>query len=194
MIDQGRIGRILAINGTNRGTMPGGWFTDKVLAGGGAVMDHTVHVTDLMRWFTGAEVVEVYAEIGNMVYGDHFDDCAILTMTFDNGVFATLDPSWSRNRAYPTWGDVTLAITGTEGVLRIDSFDQKLMLYRTDEGGGREVCLADDMSLYLIKDFIECIAHDRPPLITGRDGLEATRVALAAYKSAETHKPVKLTH
>jgi len=193
MIDEGRIGRILAIKGTNRGTMPGGWFIDKALAGGGAVMDHTVHVTDLMRWFTGAEVAQVYAEIGNMVYGDDFDDCAILTMTFDNGVFATLDPSWSRNRAYPTWGDVTIGITGTEGVLWIDSFDQKLMLYGNEELVGREVCLADNMDLYLIKDFIECVAQERPPSITGRDGLEAMRVALAAYQSAETHQPVTIS-
>jgi predicted dehydrogenase len=30
--------------------MPGGWFCDPLLAGGGAVIDHTVHVIDLLRW------------------------------------------------------------------------------------------------------------------------------------------------
>lgn len=192
MLGDGKIGRILAIKGTNRGTMPGGWFIQKSLAGGGAVMDHTVHVVDLMRWFTGAEVTEVYAEVGNMIYGEAFDDCATLTMTFDNGVFATLDPSWSRNKAYPCWGDVTMTITGTHGVLWIDAFDQKLMLYAADGPVGQEVCIADDMDLYLIRDFVECIAQDREPFISGRDGLEALRVALAAYESGETHRPVKL--
>jgi len=194
IVDAGKLGRILAIKGTNHGTMPGGWFTDKALAGGGAVMDHTVHVADLMRWFLGAEVTEVYAEVGNMIYDDHFDDCGTLTMTFDNGVFATLDPSWSRNRAYPTWGDVTMAITGTEGVLCVDALNQKVMLYDAEEGTGREVCVADNMDLFLIRDFIECISQDRAPSITGRDGLEAMRVALAAYESGELHQPVTITH
>jgi len=193
IVDEGKLGRILAIKGTNRGTMPGGWFTDKALAGGGAVMDHTVHVTDLMRWFLGAEVTEVYAEVGNMMYDDDFDDCGMLTLTFDNGVFATLDPSWTRNRAYPTWGDVTMTLTGTEGVLCVDALDQKLMLYSTEEPVGRQVPLADDMDLFLIEDFIECVAQGREPSITGRDGLEAMRVALAAYESAETHQPVTIT-
>ena len=193
MLDDGKIGRVLAIKGTNRGTMPGGWFIEKNLAGGGAVMDHTVHVADLMRWFTGAEVSEVFAEIGNMIYGDDYDDCATLTLTFDNGVFATLDPSWSRNKAYPTWGDVTMTITGTQGVLSIDAFDQKIMLYSTEGPVGQEVCIADNMDLYLVGDFVECIAQDREPFISGRDGLEAMRVALAAYESSATHRPVKLT-
>jgi UDP-N-acetylglucosamine 3-dehydrogenase len=38
------------------------------LAGGGAVMDHTVHVVDLIRWFLGKEFVSVYAEVDNMLW------------------------------------------------------------------------------------------------------------------------------
>jgi predicted dehydrogenase len=29
-------------------------------------MDHTVHLADLFRWYFGAEVVEVYAEVDNL--------------------------------------------------------------------------------------------------------------------------------
>jgi len=43
-----------------------------------------------------------------------------------------------------------------------------------------------------VSDFVECIAGNREPTITGRDGLEALRVALAAYESAETHRPVTI--
>ena len=50
ILEQEKLGNIMALKGTNRGTMPGGWFVDPALSGGGAVIDHTVHVIDLWRW------------------------------------------------------------------------------------------------------------------------------------------------
>lgn len=44
---QGELGRLLAIRATNRGSMPGGFFIELDRSGGGAVIDHTVHVADL---------------------------------------------------------------------------------------------------------------------------------------------------
>ena len=37
-IKDGYLGDVLAIRATNRGTLPGGWFTDVALSGGGAVI------------------------------------------------------------------------------------------------------------------------------------------------------------
>ncbi len=76
-VDAGKLGRILAIAGANRGWMPGGWFVDRAQAGGGAVMDHTVHVADLIRWFTGAEFAEVYAEAGTLFHDLDIDDAGL---------------------------------------------------------------------------------------------------------------------
>ncbi|MGC4379341.1 Gfo/Idh/MocA family oxidoreductase [Fictibacillus sp. Mic-4] len=191
IIEEGKLGRIIAMKGTNRGTNPGGWFVIKSLSGGGAVMDHTVHVVDIMRWFMNAEVTEVYAE-ADQFFSDQIDDCGLLTLEFDNGVFATLDCSWSRNKAYPTWGDVTLEVIGTEGTIFIDAFGQKLNVY-SDKSGANWHYWGDDMDAGLVKDFIECIKEDREPSITGEDGLKAVEVALAAYKAAEQKSPVKLT-
>ncbi len=54
----------------------------------------------------------------------------------EKGVFATLDPSWSRPRAYPTWGgDVTMEIVGTCGVLSVDVFAQYLVEASNSQGG-----------------------------------------------------------
>ncbi|MEH7226063.1 Gfo/Idh/MocA family oxidoreductase [Bacillus sp. JJ1566] len=190
-IEEGVLGDILAIKGTNRGTNPGGWFIDKEKSGGGAVLDHTVHVVDIMRWFTEAEVKEVYAEIGN-VYIDHpIDDCGILTMEFTNGMFASLDCSWSRNSSYPTWGDVTMEIIGTNGTLKIDAFSQKIDFY-SNQDGVKWVGWGDDMDAGLIEDFVASIKEGRSPLATGQSGLKAVEVALAAYQSFEKKTPVKL--
>jgi predicted dehydrogenase len=63
MIQRRELGSILGVTGINHSEIPKrhrAWFADKNLAGGGAVMDHTVHLADLFRWCFEAEVVEVY--------------------------------------------------------------------------------------------------------------------------------------
>lgn len=192
MIEEGRVGRILAIKGTNHGQNPGGWFVDPALSGGGAVMDHTVHVVDIMRWFMGSEVREVYAEAGNLISEYPIDDCGIVTLEFVNGVYATLDCSWSRNKAFPTWGDVTLEIVGTAGTLSVNTFNQKLNVY-TDDKGYKHQYWGDDMDLGLIDDFIASLRENKKQAsITGEDGLRAVEVVIAAYEAAERNMPVSI--
>ncbi|HVH30595.1 MAG TPA: Gfo/Idh/MocA family oxidoreductase, partial [bacterium] len=61
-VDEGRVGKIACCIGTNQGQNPcrhRAWFVDKQLAGGGAVMDHTVHLVDILRWYLRTEVTEV---------------------------------------------------------------------------------------------------------------------------------------
>ena len=91
-VESGQIGRIIGIKGTNHGSMPGGWFTQKEKSGGGAVMDHTVHVVDLWRWFLKSEVVEVYAESDTLMHQIEVDDCGILTLLLITGS----SPRWTR--------------------------------------------------------------------------------------------------
>jgi len=190
IVENGELGQIFAIKGTNRGTNPGGWFVDRAKSGGGAVIDHTVHVVDLMRWFMGAEVKEVYAEIDNTISSGSIDDCGILNIEFENEVFSTLDCSWSRSETYPTWGDVTLEIIGSEGNLKVDAFAQKLDVYAPD--GVNWNYWGDNMDFELINDFLTSVSNGNEPSISGFDGLKALEVALAAYESSEKRQPIKI--
>lgn len=192
MLERGAIGEVLAIRGTNHGQMPGGWFVDPELSGGGAVMDHTVHVVDLIRWFLGKEFISVYAEADNMLYDVPIDDCGMLSLEMEDGIFVTQDPSWSRPATYPTWGNVTLEIIGTEGVINVDAFAQNFVVYDDQNRKVSQKTFTEDMDLGLIKDFIEMIEEDREPSITGYDGLKAMAVALGAYESARLKKTVQL--
>jgi len=192
LLDEGAIGEIVAVRGTNRGQMPGGWFIQKELAGGGAVMDHTVHVVDVVRWLTGKEVVSVYAEVDTMIHDVDIDDCGMLFMELEGGIPFTQDPSWSRPKSFHTWGDVTLELVGTQGSLYVDALAQSIRIY--DDGAGKLVTqpFTEDMDLALIADFVEMVATKRSPSITGFDGLQAMAVALAAYESARLGQPVAL--
>ncbi|MEK4443417.1 MULTISPECIES: Gfo/Idh/MocA family protein [Niallia] len=188
IIETGELGSIIAIKGTNRGTNPGGWFVDKEKSGGGAVMDHTVHLVDIMRWYMNSDVKEVYAEVDNLFSDYEIDDCGIVTMEFENNVFASIDCSWSRNKTFPTWGDVTLEIIGTKGTLSVDAFAQKSELYSAE--GAKWDYWGDDMNQALVEDFVTNVQKGIAPTITGEDGLKAMEVALAGYESAQSKRPV----
>ena len=194
ILDAGTLGTIHSAKCTNHGSMPGGWFTDRELAGGGAVMDHTVHVIDLLRWFWGTEVVEVYAEVGQELLhpGLGIDDAGLLSFRLSNGVYGTLDTSWSRPPSYPTWGDVKIEVLGERGLVRVDAFSQHLQVSSDLTGKTSWVGWGSNIDLGLIRDFVATIREDRAPSITGEDGLKALEVALAAYESARRGEPVAL--
>ncbi len=194
VLDSGAIGRPYSANCTNHGSMPGSWFIDEGLSGGGAVIDHTVHVIDLLRWFWQTEVTEVFAEVGtDLLHPDlGIDDAGLLSFTLANGVYGTLDTSWSRPPSYPTWGDVKIEIIGDQGAIAVDAFRQHLLVSSEQLGKTRWVPWGSDMDLGLIADFVDMIRTGREPSITGQDGLRALEVALAAYRSAASSLPVPL--
>lgn len=193
VIDSGEAGKILAIRGTNRGRNPGGWFIQKSESGGGATMDHTVHVTDLMRWLLKDEVREVYAEVSNGIGHQEFDDVGFLSLTFQKGAFATLDASWSRPKAFPTWGDVTMEVVAEKGTLSMDMFAQNLVLYSDTSHSVSWNFWGTDIDNGMVGAFAQAILKGEPVPITGEDGLRAAEVAFAAYRSAELKAPVALS-
>jgi UDP-N-acetylglucosamine 3-dehydrogenase len=190
----GSLGRILAVNGTNHGQMPGGWFLDPELAGGGAVMDHTVHLADVLRWMLDVEVKSVYAEIGSFFGPTGTDDAAILTLELEggpiaDGAFATIDPSWSRGEGFPTWGDVTLRIAGTAGVLDIDPFARPLRSFDHDSRAPSWSYTGEDMNELMLADLLRGVVEGGPAGASGLDGLRALEIVLAAYASGEDYEP-----
>ena len=194
IVREGSLGRVLAVNGTNHGQTPGGWFLDPELAGGGAVMDHTVHLADVLRWMLDVEVKSVYAEVGSFFGATETDDAAILTLELEgghiaDGTFATIDPSWSRGDGFPTWGDVTLRISGTAGVLDVDPFARPLRTYDHKSLAPTWSYTGQDMNALMLADFLRGVAEGKPAGANALDGLRTLEVVLAAYRSAENHKP-----
>ncbi len=197
IVRSGGVGRVLAVNATNHGQIPDGWFLDPETSGGGAVMDHTVHVADLLRWMLDVEARSVYAEVGTFFGAQGIDDGAILALeleggadgTFAEGTFATIDPSWSRGDGFPTWGDVTLRITGTSGVLDVDPFARHLTIFHHETGDTSWAYTGEDMNALMLNDFLRGVAEDDPAGASGEDGLRALEIVLAAYASGEDHEP-----
>jgi UDP-N-acetylglucosamine 3-dehydrogenase len=191
-IKAGAIGQPLVISARNPGTCPGSWFVDPALSDGGAVIDHTVHVVDVLRWIFDAEVTEVYAEIDTRMHDIPVDDTGLLMMKLSNGIPVSLDTSWSRPANWPIWGGVTIDVIGETGVLFADAFNNT---YEIAEDRGpsyswQPVEVSGDPEM--VASFIDAVRNDTEPLVTGEDGLRALQIALCAYQSAEKKAPVQV--
>ena len=204
LITTGQLGHIIGANTTNQGKLPRyhtvyprAWFEDKTLAGGGAVIDHTVHLTDLLRWFLRSEVVEVFADVSDILYSDagvNVETGGLVMLTFDNGTFVSIDCSWSKPPNYPTWGGLTMELVGKNGFVRVDPFKQVIPVFRREADGGTWAYWGSDSNQGMIDEFAAAIRDDRAPSVTGYDGYKAVEIALAVYRSVETGQPVRLDH
>jgi predicted dehydrogenase len=199
-LDRGDLGNVYAVNGINHAERPRAhraWFAQRALAGGGAVMDHVVHLADMLRWYFGCEVAEVYAEVDNLFYPGEVDvdTAGIVLLTMENGVFASIDCSWSRPTFYSRWGNYKFEMVGANGFAVVDALSEYTTIYsRSTPRNPSWVNWGADSNQGLMNEFIASIREGRAPSVTWQDGYEALRVALACYQSAESGQPVKLQH
>ncbi len=186
----GGLGKALAVCATNHGTCPFGWFVDVSKSGGGAMIDHVVHVADLLWVLLGEEPASVFAQTGHRMYGQPWEDTAMLTLGYPSGLFATIDSSWSRPDTFKTWGDVTMTIVCEKGVLEIDMFAQEIGHYRKGATTYGVAFYGSDMDAGLVEDFVRVVRGEIPPPVSAEDGLRAAKVALAGYRSVAEGRPV----
>ncbi|MDX6325748.1 MAG: hypothetical protein QOK15_2102 [Nocardioidaceae bacterium] len=191
-VDSGSIGDVVGARAGNRGRPPlpphyPSWITSPEQSGGGALIDHSVHLTDLLRHLTGREVSAVSAEAGELLWSAGVEDCALLSLTFDNGAVAGLDPSWSVPAGNPWDYDFFLRLVGTTGSVDLDDLAESVRLVSPRAGAGlRLVGFADDPDAAMIETFCASVLAGEPlaPSASGEDGLRALEVALAGYASA----------
>ena len=196
-LDNGDFGDVYCFNATNQGELPTKhrqWFVDPELAGGGAIIDHTVHLVDIMRWFTGSEVKTVYAKSNRIFHADEVqvETGALEMLTFDNNMFATIDASWCRPQYWPTWGGLGFEMVTQRGAVIVDAFRQNLNVYRHEWQRSNWLPWGSDNNQAMVEEFAAAIRENRPPSVTGLDGLRAVEVTLAAYQSDRSGQAVEV--
>lgn len=191
-IGSGALGEVVGLRAGNRGRPPlpphyPPWITDPAESGGGALIDHSVHLTDLVRHLTGREVTAVAAETGALLWHTAVEDCAVLSLVLDNGAVAGLDPSWSVPANNPWDYDFFLRLVGTGGSVDLDDLAESIeVVSGTMADGLRLAGFAEDADAAMIETFCASVGHGTPlePSASGEDGLRALEVALAGYASA----------
>ena len=191
IIGDGGIGAIRGGSSANQGQMPHAhrmWFIDPVAAGGGAIMDHTIHVVDLLRWFTGSEVTRLCCFSNSIIQPapTTLETGALLMVHFEGDISFSIDASWSRPQRYPTWGGLTMRVVGSDGILEIDPFSQYSALYGDSDQHTRYDFWGKNPDQAMLLDFVDAVAANSTPQVTAADGVAAQRVIDAAYRSAQT--------
>jgi predicted dehydrogenase len=196
--DAGALGTVYAVLGTNNGRLPMNvrkWFVDPELAGGGSITDHTVHVADLLdSLFDGSPATSVYATSNQILHGGEVEveTAGLVSVEFANGVIATIDCSWSKPDSYPTWGGLTLQLTGDRGIADMDAFNARVDGHSETQQNGLWFPYGVDADQAMINAFLDAVAGGRAPQPDGRSGLRTVRIVQAAYESVRTGKTVLL--
>jgi len=120
------------------------------------------------------------------------ETAGLLMVTFDNGVFASIDCSWNKPFNYPTWGGLTMELISERGLTVLDAFSQNLNLYQQEPADHNWSYWGSDVNQAMIEEFVSAIKEQRQPLVTGEDGYRALEITLAAYQSAAENQPVHL--
>jgi myo-inositol 2-dehydrogenase / D-chiro-inositol 1-dehydrogenase len=165
---------------------------------GGMFFDMTIHDFDMARFLIHDEVDEVYAAAGVMVdpeIGKAGDvDTAVITLRFRNGVIGTIDNSREAVYGY----DQRVEVLGSKGAIATGNNYPNQAIVSTAKEIRRDLPLNFFMERYAdsfaeeLRAFLECVAEDKPTPVTGEDARYPVLMGLAALRSYEQGRPVKI--
>jgi predicted dehydrogenase len=193
----GRLGKMIRTKGygvhTNWG--PGGWFTQKALAGGGALADMGIHALDTARFLLGdPKPVSVYAKIGTHYKDFDVDDTGVIMVEWDNGVISYIESGWWQPHA--DGPEAATQLYGTQGFGQLfptllevpNGALQKVEVIQSGFKFPRKEHCPQSMYDAQIAYFVDCIRTDQTPVPGGLEGLANMKVIETAYLSSKTGK------
>ena len=160
-------------------------------------MEHGIHCIDLFRWFIG-EFNEVAAFVETEYWKIRpLEDNAFVLFRSPAGTVASLHSSltqWKNLFSFEVFGDEGYAtIDGLGGAYGTEclttgrvEFDKPFQS-ETTEFRGADISWAAEWM-----EFRSAVAEKRNPIGDGRDGVQAMRLALAAYEASNKRSIVKL--
>ncbi|UBQ03147.1 Gfo/Idh/MocA family protein [Curtobacterium sp. TXMA1] len=193
----GRLGEVFSVRGANNGMLPltRSWFTEPELSGGGAIVDHVVHIADLLDELLDGTPAETVTAVTNRVLHAsraQAETAGLVTITYADGTIAAIDCSWSRPDTSPTWGGLALTVVGTEGSVDVDFFRPSVR--GLDAATGRSVVLpyGPDFDAAMLDTFVGAVRSGQQPQPDVAVGLRTLAIVLAAQESAATGETVRV--
>ena len=196
VIAAGKVGQphMLRITSRDPGPPPEAY----IRASGGIFLDMTIHDFDMARYLMGSEVTEVYtraAVLVDPVFAKAGDwDTALVTLTFENGAFGSIDNSRKAVYGY----DQRVEMFGSAGMVTVTNNTPDAHILADSAGIHSALPLNFFLERYAesylreMRAFVDAVASGATVPVGGDDGFKAAVMALAAAKSARENRPVKL--
>ncbi|MCC8394608.1 Gfo/Idh/MocA family oxidoreductase [Paraburkholderia sp. MMS20-SJTR3] len=214
LIDEGRLGKLVAVMGSAVFFKPDEYFADadwRRQPGGGPILLNMIHEVHNLRMLCG-EIVAVQAIASHATRGFAVEDTVAINLRFASGALgsfmlsdtAASARSWEQtareNHAYPTYPDEDCyVIAGTFGSLAVPTMRLKTYANAADRSWWKpfDVSVADmtrdDPLKRQIEHFVRVIHGEEPPLVSAEDGLRNLRITEAIVEAARTGTLVDTT-
>jgi predicted dehydrogenase len=187
----GKLQSIVASNGFNIG--PNEWRTDKVLGGGGPLMDVGIYCLNATRYLTGEEPTSFEAYSFTIDKGDPrfatVEENTSWMQRFPSGLVASCTTTYGAHM--PGF----YRVNGSRGWLQVDGYgyegQQLTGSYVTEDSAAPPTTLDErstrtDPSQFTaqVDHFSDCIVHNKAPRTAGQEGLLDMRHMRSIYKAA----------
>ena len=197
IVQSGGIGQVQLLQITSRDPAPPP--ISYIKGSGGIFLDMTIHDFDMARYLVGDEVEEVYATGGVMVepaIGQAGDiDTAVITLRFKGGAIGIINNSRQAVYGY----DQRAEVFGSKGAVEAGNNLPHNTRHSTAQSVESPKPLYFFLERYMdsyaneMRSFVEAIAKDGAPPVTGLDGRIPVVMGLAAGKSYRENRPVRLS-
>jgi predicted dehydrogenase len=163
------------------------WYLDeeKPMVGGGS------HPLDLLRWFSGREIMEAQGYSNRIAFpAMRNDDCAVALFRFSGGLVAKVAALYAPRMGMAPY--YNLRVYGTRGTVERDTV--ALSVDDADVHPAFAPIEADRVSGHPydreIEDWLDAIEGDRPPRCDLFDGATSTMATLIATDAAAAGRPI----
>jgi 1,5-anhydro-D-fructose reductase (1,5-anhydro-D-mannitol-forming) len=196
LVADGSIGRVLAVRVFHAVYLPEvlqGWRIDNPQAGGGVILDITVHDADTVRFVLGEDPVEVTAMTASHGMGKSgLADTVMGVMRMRSGALVQFHDAFTIKHV-PTGFEVH----GTEGSLVArNCMTQKpvgeLVLRTRDQETVIDDFERSDLYTRSVQNFMTAVNGTGQPSATAEDGLWSLATALAVAESASTRQATRV--
>jgi predicted dehydrogenase len=188
--DTGRVGAFAGSFHCNALHAP--WWPVRAKSGG-QMVEQAIHLIDLVRVFMG-EPDSVYARAANLfhreVAGYDIEDVSAVVFGWDDGRVAALNAS---NIAVPGRWQKDWALYAERMTGRFSGWNDAVLTRTAGEVADEVVAGTTDPFVAQLADLAAAIRERRPPRAPLREGAATLRLALAARRSAEERRELRLS-
>ena len=165
---------------------------------GGLFLDMMIHDFDMARYLLGDEVEEVYTAATAIDPGfakEEDFDTAVVVLHFKSGAIGTIDNSRKATFGY----DQRVEILGSKGKIASENRYPNQVVVSGEKSVYTDLPLNFFMQRYTesfaleLELFTRAVLEDKPTPVTGADSRVPVVMALAARKSHDEHRPVRLS-